>query len=77
METIKAYFALTKPRVIELLLVAAIPAMLQAHRGEGPLWLVLGTLPGGGMGAAAANTFNMVADYDIDQKMGRTRARPL
>lgn len=77
METIKAYFALTKPRVIELLLVAAIPAMLQAHRGEVHLWLVLGTLLGGWMGAAAANTFNMVADYDIDQKMGRTRARPL
>jgi len=77
LETIKAYFALTKPRVIELLLVAAIPAMLQAHRGEVPLWLILGTLLGGWMGAAAANTFNMVADYDIDQLMGRTRARPL
>ncbi|MEH0146163.1 heme o synthase [Corynebacterium sp. Q4381] len=77
METIKAYFALTKPRVIELLLVAAIPAMLQANRGEVDLWLVLGTLFGGWMGAGAANTFNMVADYDIDQKMGRTRARPL
>ncbi|WJZ07793.1 Protoheme IX farnesyltransferase [Corynebacterium glaucum] len=77
METIKAYFALTKPRVIELLLVAAIPAMLQAHRGEVHLWLILGTLLGGWMGAAAANTFNMVADYDIDQLMGRTRARPL
>jgi len=77
LETIKAYFALTKPRVIELLLVAAIPAMLQAHRGEVHLWLILGTLLGGWMGAAAANTFNMVADYDIDQLMGRTRARPL
>ena len=51
--------------------------MLQADRGEVHLWLVLGTLLGGWMGAAAANTFNMVADYDIDQKMGRTRARPL
>lgn len=77
METIKAYFALTKPRVIELLLVAAIPAMLQADRGQVHLWLILGTLFGGWMGAGAANTFNMVADYDIDQKMGRTRARPL
>lgn len=77
METIKAYFALTKPRVIELLLVAAIPAMLQADRGEVHLWLILATLFGGWMGAGAANTFNMVADYDIDQKMGRTRARPL
>lgn len=77
METIKAYFALTKPRVIELLLVAAIPAMLQADRGEVHVWLVLATLLCGWMGAGAANTFNMVADYDIDQKMGRTRARPL
>lgn len=77
LETIKAYFALTKPRVIELLLVAAIPAMLQADRGEVHVWLILGTLIGGWMGAGAANTFNMVADYDIDQKMGRTRARPL
>ncbi len=77
METIKAYFALTKPRVIELLLVAAIPAMLQADRGSVNVWLILATLLGGWMGAGAANTFNMVADYDIDQKMGRTRARPL
>jgi len=77
LETIKAYFALTKPRVIELLLVAAIPAMLQADRGSVNVWLILATLLGGWMGAGAANTFNMVADYDIDQKMGRTRARPL
>ncbi|WIM68887.1 heme o synthase [Corynebacterium breve] len=77
LETIKAYFALTKPRVIELLLVAAIPAMLQANRGDIDVLLILGTLVGGWMGAGAANTFNMVADYDIDQKMGRTRARPL
>ncbi|AIG64096.1 protoheme IX farnesyltransferase [Corynebacterium atypicum] len=77
MDRIKAYFALTKPRVIELLLVAAIPAMLQAERGENNILLILLTVVGGWMGAAAANTFNMVADSDIDQKMGRTRARPL
>ena len=77
METIKAYIALTKPRVIELLLVATIPAMLQAERGENNISLILLTLIGGWLGAAAANTFNMVADSDIDQKMGRTRARPL
>ncbi|MDO4928707.1 MAG: heme o synthase [Corynebacterium sp.] len=77
METIKAYIALTKPRVIELLLVATIPAMLQADRGSNNIMLILLTLFGGWMGAAAANTFNMVADSDIDQKMGRTRARPL
>ncbi|WP_165857953.1 heme o synthase [Corynebacterium alimapuense] len=77
METIKAYIALTKPRVIELLLVATIPVMLQAERGESNILLILLTVIGGWMGAAAANTFNMVADSDIDQKMGRTRARPL
>ncbi|WP_281248671.1 heme o synthase [Corynebacterium sphenisci] len=77
LETVKAYFALTKPRVIELLLVAAIPAMLQADRGEVHVWYILGTLVGGWMGAAAANTFNMVADSDIDKLMNRTRRRPL
>lgn len=77
METLKAYIALTKPRVIELLLVATIPAMLQTDRGENNIVLIFLTVIGGWMGAAAANTFNMVADSDIDQKMGRTRARPL
>ncbi|AZA11478.1 heme o synthase [Corynebacterium gerontici] len=77
LERIKAYLALTKPRVIELLLVATIPAMLQADRGHIHFGLMLGTLFGGWMGAAAANTFNMVADSDIDQKMGRTAKRPL
>ncbi|RAV33128.1 heme o synthase [Corynebacterium heidelbergense] len=76
-ETVKGYVALTKPRVIELLLVATIPAMLQAERGHVSLGLILLTLAGGWMGAAAANTFNMVADHDIDQLMRRTRRRPL
>lgn len=76
-DTVKAYIALTKPRVIELLLVATIPAMLQAERGEVNFGLIILTLIGGWMGAASANTFNMVADYDIDQKMRRTRRRPL
>ncbi|MDU0477751.1 heme o synthase [Staphylococcus chromogenes] len=77
METIKAYIALTKPRVIELLLVATIPAMLQADRGHNHMALILLTVIGGWMGAAAANTFNMVADSDIDKLMGRTQKRPL
>ncbi len=77
MDTMKAYLELTKPRVIELLLIATIPAMLQAQRGEPNLGLILLTLIGGWMGAGAANAFNMVVDWDIDQKMGRTRARPL
>lgn len=81
METIKAYIALTKPRIIELLIVAAIPAMLQAQRGLAAVgenwWLIVATVFGGWMGAGAAHTFNNVVDYDIDQKMQRTRARPL
>lgn len=77
METIKAYFALTKPRVIELLLVATFPAMLQADRGENHIALILLTVIGGWMGAAAANTFNMIADSDIDKVMKRTERRPL
>ena len=76
-DQVKAYIALTKPRVIELLLVATIPAMLQASRGDVNLGLILLTLVGGWMGAASANTFNMVADYDIDQLMRRTRRRPI
>lgn len=76
-DTVKAYIALTKPRVIELLLVATIPAMLQAERGEVNFGLIILTLIGGWMGAASANTFNMIADHDIDQKMRRTRRRPL
>ncbi|AZA13623.1 heme o synthase [Corynebacterium choanae] len=77
METIRSYFALTKPRVIELLLVASFPAMLQADRGANHVGLILATVIGGWMGAAAANTFNMIADSDIDQKMRRTQRRPL
>lgn len=76
-ETVKAYIALTKPRVIELLLVATIPATLQAARGEVEIGLILLTLIGGWMGAGAANTFNNVVDHDIDQVMRRTRRRPL
>ena len=72
-----AYIALTKPRVIELLLVATIPAMLLAHRGSVDIGLILGTLFGGWMGAASANTLNCVVDADIDKVMKRTARRPL
>ena len=71
------YFALTKPRVIELLLVTTIPAMLLAARGVPSLWLILATLLGGSMAAGSANALNCVADVDIDTEMRRTRARPL
>ncbi|MFD8102220.1 heme o synthase [Nocardia fluminea] len=72
-----AYIALTKPRVIELLLVATIPTMLLADRGTVDIRLILVTLFGGWMGAASANTLNCVADADIDKVMKRTARRPL
>ncbi len=74
---LRGYLALTKPRVIELLLVTTIPAMLLAARGVPSLWLVLATLVGGIMAAGSANALNCVADADIDAQMKRTRARPL
>src|ERR1700731_3216917 len=72
-----AYLALTKPRVIELLLVTAIPAMLLAHRGTVNPLLILDTLIGGMLAAGGANTLNCVADADIDKLMKRTARRPL
>lgn len=75
--TILAYVALTKPRVIELLLVATIPAMLFADRGSVDIVLILSTLFGGWMGAASANSLNCVVDADIDKVMKRTALRPL
>jgi protoheme IX farnesyltransferase len=75
--TILAYVALTKPRVIELLLVTAIPAMLLADRGTVDPLLILNTLVGGLLAAAGANTLNCVADADIDKVMKRTARRPL
>ena len=76
-ETVLAYLALTKPRVIELLLVTAIPAMLLAHRGSVNPLLIFNTLAGGMLAAGGANTLNCVADADIDKKMKRTARRPL
>jgi protoheme IX farnesyltransferase len=75
--TLLAYLALTKPRVIELLLVTAIPAMLLANRGTVDPLLILNTLVGGMLAAAGANTLNCVADADIDKVMKRTARRPL
>lgn len=72
-----AYVALTKPRVIELLLVTTIPAMLLADRGNVQPLLILTTLFGGMLAAASANCLNMVADADIDKIMTRTAKRPL
>ncbi len=75
--TVLAYQALTKPRVIELLLVTAIPAMLLAQRGTVNPLLILNTLIGGMLAAGGANTLNCVADADIDKLMKRTARRPL
>ncbi|QGK69117.1 protoheme IX farnesyltransferase [Allosaccharopolyspora coralli] len=72
-----AYLALTKPRVVELLLVTTLPAMFLAERGIPSPWLVLVTLVGGAMSAGSANALNCVADSDIDAVMHRTKSRPL
>ena len=74
---LKAYFALTKPRVIELLLIATVPAMILAEKGMPSIWLVLATLFGGALSAGSANAFNCYIDADIDKLMGRTKNRPL
>jgi len=75
--TLAGYLSLTKPRVIELLLVTTIPAMLLADRGDVDLVLILSTLFGGMLAAGGANTLNCVADADIDKVMKRTAGRPL
>ncbi len=63
----KAYLALTKPRVIELLLITTVPTMILAQRGMPSLWLVLATLLGGALSAGSANAFSCYLDADIDQ----------
>ncbi|AQP44129.1 heme o synthase [Tessaracoccus flavus] len=76
-DVIKAYVALTKPRIIELLLVTTAPAMFLAAGGLPPWELILFTMVGGLFAAASANTFNCVLDADIDEVMRRTRRRPM
>lgn len=72
-----AYVALTKPRIIELLLVTTVPVMFLAEGGVPSLPLVLSTVVGGILAAGSANTLNCVFDRDIDERMRRTRRRPL
>ncbi|HYN35618.1 MAG TPA: heme o synthase [Actinomycetota bacterium] len=72
-----AYFALTKPRIIELLLVTTVPSMIVAARGMPPWDLVLFTLLGGSLAAGGANAINCYIDRDIDRVMHRTKNRPL
>ena len=76
-DVLSAYVSLTKPRIIELLLVTTVPVMFLAAGGIPPLTLVLCTLVGGCLAAASANVFNCVLDRDIDEQMRRTRRRPL
>ncbi len=75
--TVRAYVQLTKPRVLELLLVTTVPVMILAQGGLPDLWLVLATVIGGSLSAGSAAAFNMYLDRDIDALMHRTEKRPL
>ncbi|GAA4481828.1 heme o synthase [Microbacterium panaciterrae] len=75
--TFQAYVVLTKPRVLELLLVSTVPVMFLAQHGLPNLWLVAATVIGGAMSAGSAASFNMYIDRDIDAHMHRTENRPL
>ncbi len=73
----RAYVALTKPRVIELLLVTTLPTMIFAERGLPSLGLILATMVGGALAAGSAGAFNCYIDRDMDKLMKRTKNRPL
>lgn len=75
--TIRAYVTLTKPRVLELLLVTTVPVMILAQGGFPNPWLVVATVIGGSLSAGSAATFNMYVDRDMDAHMQRTENRPL
>jgi protoheme IX farnesyltransferase len=72
-----SYLALTKPRIIELLLITTVPAMVLAAGGWPGTWQVVATLIGGSLSAGGANALNNYVDRDIDEVMRRTRSRPL
>ncbi|MCC7367819.1 MAG: protoheme IX farnesyltransferase [Chloroflexi bacterium] len=76
-EVVRAYFTLTKPRVVVLLLVTTLAAMLMAHKGLPPLMLMVFTLVGGALAAGGAGAINHYIDRDIDELMGRTSTRPI
>ncbi|HEV2088047.1 MAG TPA: heme o synthase [Cryptosporangiaceae bacterium] len=77
LEVLNAYVALTKPRIVELLLVSTVPTMFLAAGGLPPLGLVAATLVGGTLAAGSANVLNCYLDRDIDEQMTRTARRPL
>ncbi|MCB0975848.1 MAG: heme o synthase [Acidimicrobiales bacterium] len=74
---VAGYVALTKPRIIELLLITTVPTMVVAERGMPSGWLMLNTVIGGTLSAGGANAMNMFIDRDIDRIMQRTKGRPL
>ncbi|MCY3786681.1 MAG: heme o synthase [bacterium] len=74
---IASYAALTKPRIVELLLVTTVPTMIVAEGGLPSLWLMAAVVVGGALAAGGANALNMVIDRDIDSVMRRTQDRPL
>ncbi|CUR61942.1 Protoheme IX farnesyltransferase [metagenome] len=76
-DVVGAYVGLTKPRVIELLLLTTVPVMFFAERGIPPLGLVVATVVGGALSAGSASAYNCVYDRDIDEQMRRTRRRAL
>ena len=75
-DVVAAYVGLTKPRVIELLLLTTVPVMFLASGGAPRLWPVVATVLGGTLSAGSANALNCVVDADIDERMRRTRRRP-
>ncbi|MBI2723448.1 MAG: protoheme IX farnesyltransferase [Chloroflexi bacterium] len=76
-EVLAAYVALTKPRIISLLLITTIPTMIVADGGIPSFWLMLATVVGGSLAAGGANAINCYIDRDIDEIMHRTQGRPL
>ena len=76
-QRIAGYIALTKPRIIELLLITTVPTQIVAARGMPSGWLIFNTVLGGSLAAGGANAINMYVDRDIDKVMKRTQGRPL
>jgi protoheme IX farnesyltransferase len=76
-QRLAGYVALTKPRIIELLLITTVPTQIVAARGMPDFWLMFNTVLGGTLAAGGANAINMYVDRDIDKVMERTKGRPL